>query len=348
MAAFMAARIKARELAPLCRRIGSSLRAGLDVRRIFRTETEKGNGTHRQRMETVQQGLDGGQSIAESLRQCDPYFPSLMCELVDVGERSGKSDEVFLRLAEHYEFGIQLRRGFLVSISWPLIQFVLALVVIGLLIWFLGMIGDNSGEPIDILGWGLIGVPGLKIYVGVLAAIGAGGFFGFRVLRRYGPALSAIMVGLMRTPWLGKTLEDLAMARVAWVLSLTTNTSMSSSRCAETAVQSTGNPVYTNHAKAIGRQVAAGAEIHAAVQDSGAFPRDFVDLLQNAEVSGTLPEAMQRAALDYQQRAEDGLRVLTRITAVLIGVMISLIIGAMILRLALFYAGTIESLSKGF
>ena len=48
---------------------------------------------------------------------------------------------------------------FLIAIAWPMIELVLAIVVIGLMIWVLGFIASrNNGQPIDILGFGLVAI----------------------------------------------------------------------------------------------------------------------------------------------------------------------------------------------
>ena len=76
-----------------------------------------------------------------------------MGEMLEAGDQTGHVDAVLLRLAEHYEHLLTLRRIFLVGILWPAIQLVLAIFVIGLLIWVLGFVGT------DILGWGMMPAP---------------------------------------------------------------------------------------------------------------------------------------------------------------------------------------------
>ena len=48
-----------------------------------------------------------------------------------------------------------MSRVFLASLAWPLIQLAMALGVIGLLIWVVGVIsGKTGGKPVDLLGEG--------------------------------------------------------------------------------------------------------------------------------------------------------------------------------------------------
>ena len=80
---------------------------------------------------------------------------------------------MFHRLPTHYRKSVELQRMFLLAIAWPMIELALAIFVIGLLIWVLGIVAQrNNGQPIDILGFGLIGNRGLLIYTNFIIAVG--------------------------------------------------------------------------------------------------------------------------------------------------------------------------------
>ena len=51
---------------------------------------------------------------------------------------SGRLEAIYKRLAEQYDQRLKMRRLFLAAIAWPMIQLVLAIGVIGLLIWIMG------------------------------------------------------------------------------------------------------------------------------------------------------------------------------------------------------------------
>ena len=85
--------------------------------------------------------------------------------MAHVGEQTGTLGRVFQRLESHYRRQVQAQRIFLGAIAWPMIELAFAIFVIGLLIWILGIIAQrNNGQPIDILGFGLVGTRGLIIY----------------------------------------------------------------------------------------------------------------------------------------------------------------------------------------
>ena len=66
-----------------------------------------------------------------------------------------------------------MQRSFLKAITWPMIELAFSIFIIGAMIWVLGVIAQrNNGQPIDILGFGLVGTRGLVIYINFLIAVG--------------------------------------------------------------------------------------------------------------------------------------------------------------------------------
>ena len=104
-------------------------------------------------MNTVCDAVASGGSIADAVRATDGYFPSVFCQMVDVGEKTGRLDQTLLQLASHYEFLVKLRGFFLMGLIWPAFNFIGAMLVIGLLICVSGWLAP-PGESIDLLGLG--------------------------------------------------------------------------------------------------------------------------------------------------------------------------------------------------
>src|SRR6187397_2086909 len=112
-----------------CRRVATAAKAGIDIRRIFEQEASRGSGRQRQVMEEIRLAVNAGGSVTEAMRN-SRYFPPLVVELTAVGEQTGKLDEVYFRLADHYEHIIQQWRAFLFGIWWPLLELCIAILVI--------------------------------------------------------------------------------------------------------------------------------------------------------------------------------------------------------------------------
>ena len=116
---FVSPRISTRELALLCRRLATSLQAGVDVRTVW--SREAGQATRpatRSRLRTISEGVSAGQSLPEAISWTDDFFPEMFRELVVVGDQTGHLAESFEHLAHHYDEQLRLRRTLLTASAW--------------------------------------------------------------------------------------------------------------------------------------------------------------------------------------------------------------------------------------
>lgn len=342
------ARIGTRPLAQLLRRLGISLKAGLDLRRLWEQESRQGLPLHRERLAEVSRRVAAGDSCAEAMAACQGYFPSLACDLVEVGERAGRLEEVLLMLADHYDHLVDLRRTFFVGILWPAIQLSAAIGIVGLLIWITGIIGgmSASGKPMDVLGFGLVGVGGLiryLLFVGVAA--GAIAFLVTALWRgTFGPRPLQLA---MQLPVIGGCLRTFALSRFAWTLSITLEAGVDAPRALELSLRSTQNEYYASRRHVADMMIREGKEFHEALRATGVFPDDFLHGLETAELAGTPSETLGRFAGDYRQRAQTAAHALAIAASFAIWALVAVLLIFLIFRIFFVaYLGPILDLQK--
>jgi len=340
------ARIGTKPLAGLCRRVAIALESGIDERRIWQREAEQARGHMRVAVDRIQQAVERGQSTGDGVDQMGSYFPPLFHELVQLGDQTGKSAAVFRRLADHYDHRLQLRRAFLAGITWPLIQLIAAVIVVGFLIWILGVISDNMGDaPYDILGLGLKGNRGLLIYV-TLVTVACGMFVaGYYFVRSGAAWVGPVEKLVMRLPAVGNCLRTLAISRLAWTLGLSLEAGMDFRRALPFALQSTHSSYFQQHIPDVQATVDRGEEAYVALAQTGVFPNDFLDTLHVGEQSGRLEEAMLRLADQYQDRARAALATLTMLAGFAVWAFVALIIIAIIVNIVASYASFLQDLA---
>jgi type II secretory pathway component PulF len=259
-----------------------------------------------------------------------------------VGEQSGHMGEIFAQLAEYYQDQIARRRSFLAAIAWPMFQLAMALAIVGLLIWVTGLIGQMTGVPIDILGFGLVGNRGLAIYLAFVAAVGILLFALIRASVRGLVWTRPIQRGVLRIPVLGPALQTLALARLAWSMDQTMNAGMELRQALQLSLRSTNNAFYTDRIERIDAEIAGGNSIHEAFRAAGGFPADFLDALEVGEHSGQLVESMGLLSRQYQDQARVALATLTTVAGLAVWAVVATLIIALIFRLFMFYLGAIN------
>jgi type IV pilus assembly protein PilC len=341
---FFFERIGQRDLANLCLRLATALESGVETRRVFAREaTGHAPAAMRAQLEKVRVAVGGGFSLQDALATTGNYFPPFFHEMVAVGEQTGHAAEIFRQLAEHYDHQVRLKRAFLQSITWPMVQLAASLAIVGLVIWITGFINArNGGKPIDILGFGLSGTAGLIRYAVFLAIIGLVALVVYEATRRGMFWTGPVERGVLRVPVLGQALRTLALARLAWSLHLTYGVGMDLQRALELSLRSTQNRYYTDHCEEVVRSTRRGQEISEALAATGAFPPEFLDALEVGETSGRLPETMATLSVQYQDRAQRALENLGVVAGFAVWAMVATLIVILIFRIFSFYMGQIE------
>jgi type IV pilus assembly protein PilC len=335
--------MRSRDLISFCRRMGTSLEAGIDLRKCWLREAERARGSDRQVMSSIAQQLGAGRNMSDAMSATEDYFPKLVRDLVQIGELSGNSDKIFAGLADHYGRLQELKRSYLRGITWPMIQLSMALVVVGLFILVTGLIQANQADAPDMLGLGLVGVSGFIKYVAFLVLVGFLIAFLIGGWRRGKLGAGLLMKFLMRVPYLGECLQHFALARMSWTLALVSQTSMDVRQAIGLSMAGTNNAYYTPHEQRIRDVISQGRPIHEALREVDVFPTEFVNAIEAGETAGKLNETLEYLSREYQARAVMMSDTLTKLAAFATWAVVAIIIIFFILRVFSVYLDAINS-----
>jgi type IV pilus assembly protein PilC len=342
-------RMRLKSLAQFCHRLATATNAGIQDRKIWTDEANRGSMSERKAAATIRDQLAVGRSITDALPATGEYYPPLFRQMVEVGEISGRLGEIYKRLARHYDRVLASRRAFMSRVSWPLIQLGMALFTIGLLIWILGMLPVNqtaAGVQVDTLGWGLIGNRGLIIYVNVIMLSGILLFLFFQALQR-GAAWTRSMQRMVTTlPVVGGAFKTLAIARFTWALQLVLDTPMDIRKALILALNSTGNDYFARHGGAVARNIEQGRSVTQSLAATGVFPNDLLDSIAVGEESGRLVETMEREAKEYEERSATAIAILAQAAGYAIWLLVAAFIIVMIFRMFSSYLGMLQEFSQ--
>jgi len=250
-----------------------------------------------------------------------------MSMMVQVGELSGKTEAAFIGLAEYYDNRVALIRGFFKSVTWPVLQFIIATGVVGLVLLIMGMLLGN-GEAGDLLpGW-LSDNSLFSKYCGLMLVIyGFAGGIGYGVYMQW--LNVEVFVGLLSIlPGVKHPFLNLAMSRFCWTFSLVHNAGVDAERCVDIAIKSSGNPVYLKTLDPILDAIRNNEDFYSAFARTDTYPPDFLSSVLTAEQAGTISESLWREATTFRTKAESQLQWLSKICSGLIygGVAIFIII----------------------
>jgi type IV pilus assembly protein PilC len=326
----------------LCRLLRHYVSAGLSVTQVFRQQAEKGSQRLRPAAGRIATALERGDSLEDALEREVGLFPPLFLPLIRVAEGSGMLPEVSGELEKYFTRQQKLWRRFIAQITWPVLQFLMAVFVMAMLIWIMGLIAESrSTNPRDPLGLGLSGASGALIFVivvfGTLGSIGAA----FMLARRTLSGKASVDATLLRVPAVGPCLEALALSRFCMALSLTGETGMPVEKSLRLSLHATGNEAFTARGKAAETAVKKGKELTEALAGTGLFPEEFLHILAVGEESGQITEVMRRQAAEYDEEAGRRLTILAAVAGKSIWALVAVFIIIAIFRIYSFYLGAL-------
>jgi type II secretory pathway component PulF len=334
-------------LLELCRSLKHYLGAGLTLVDAFEHQHKGGAGAMRETAGLIAADLRRGDSLEVALKKQAIRFPPLFLSLASVGERAGMLAEIFGELERYFIRQQKLRRDFVGRITWPVLQFVLAVFVLALLIFFLGQIASTmpNGKPFDPLGLGLLGGSGALIFLGVVFGTLGGLFATYAIASRVLANRAGVDRWLLGVPALGPCLRALALGRFCMALRLTTETGMSIGKAVRLSLRAAGNQAFLVVTDGVLSDIERGDDLTFALGRTGLFPEDLMHSLAVAEESGTLDAVLRHQGDHYHDEASRRLAVLTTLAGYAIWGCVGLFIIVAIFRLYSSYLGMLNQFS---
>jgi type IV pilus assembly protein PilC len=328
---FLSRQLPLADLIRFCHVGRVSLDAGLTLRDVLRQQAASGSPRLRAVAGRIGRHLERGDDLQVALKAEAGVFPPLFLALVAVGEQTGHLPEILQELEKYFLLQQKSWRQIRSNSLLPVIQFVLAIGVIALLIFVLGLIGQSRGtQPASVLGFR--GTSGAIQFLLSIAAI-IGGLWGAywvvtRILHR-----KALLDGvLLWLPGIGGCVRAFVVARFALAMQLTLDTSLAIGRAIRLSLEAAGNAVYQQRGEVIVAAVDDGEELAVALSRAQLFPTDFLSMVAVGEEGGRIVEIMRHQAAQYQEEAARRLkRLVARITGLIwliyIGFMVAAIFG---------------------
>jgi len=333
-----------KSLAQVCHSLSTMLSSGVPIHKAFEVAADKTVDLRcRGAMRQVAEAVRNGKEVAEAMHLQGERFPDLMVEMVRMAEQTGTLPEILKGLADHYDNLLGLRRDFIASITFPGIQFVLAVLVIALLIYILGWIAESrGGEPLDVLGFGLLGASGAFLWLAMVGGTLLALFVGYQLIARSLIGKRVLDGLLLRIPVVGKCLRSFAIARFSWAFYLTQQTGMPIDDSLRASVRATNNGAFINAGAAMCRLVNDGEDLAAAMRAVNVFPADYLSMVEVAETSGTVPEALHRLSPQFEEDARRSLAALATFLGFAVWAIVAMFIIFLIFRIALWYIGMLN------
>ena len=324
------------EIASLCLELSLLLHAGVstgDALSLLAQEEE-----HRGMLSAMAEQVDGGKTLSTALRESG-VFPVYVCGLVEVGERTGRTEEALAALSRYYEERVRIGRRVRSALLYPAVMLALMLVVIGVLLVKVLPIFDDVYAS---LGGRLTGVAAGLLNLGrwiegampVLYLILAGLVLAVLVFGLVGPLRRGVVSLWQKTRGDRGVSRKLNNARLAQALAM----GMASGLPVEEAVSLSANLMEGKARKRCqecGQRLEKGESLGAALRLSGLLPPRQSRLLELGQHSGAGDASMEKIARDLGEEGEAALDALVGRVEPALVLVCSVLVGLILLSVML-------------
>ena len=339
------------ELSSFCDQIALMLSSGMTLRdgiEMLAEDEMKGNEKVHP-YTNLYKVVDETGSLYVAMKENEEDWPSYMIEMVDIGEQTGRLEDIMVSLSTYYQREGRIRSAAVSAITYPLVLGVMLVVIIGILLWrvlpifrrvlaSLGVDSTSSGSVLMSVGswagWIVLGLIGLIVLCAVVIFI--------LTKTKMKDKTLAFLKNLF--PPVRRLSEKLSASRVAGILGLMMQSGFPMENALEMAPAALADQESVEKVKFIREEMKKDLTFQEALSKSGLFADFYNRMVKVGAASGHEPQVMEKIAEIYEGQVEDGLDHLISIVEPTLVALLSIVIGAILLSVMLPMAGVLSSM----
>ena len=298
------------ELALFTRQLASLLEAGLPLEQAFTALLEQAERTYvRDLVASIRSEVMGGVSFSDALSHHPRDFAEIYRALVASGEQIGQLSRVLSRLADYIERRNALVQKVRLAFTYPAIVTVVAFsIVIFLLTYVVPQIVSvfaNTKQKLPFLTVVMLAISDFMRAYGIyVALLLIGAFVMWRRALRNPVLKHRWHTWLLTAPVYGKFERSLNTARFASTLAITTGSGVPILRALDTSRDTLSNVAMKELVEEASASVREGASLARSLSAQKLFPPMLIHMIRAGEITGELPQMLERAANAQQQDLE--------------------------------------------
>lgn len=319
--------------AELYHQLGSMLSAGVPlVNVVEQAQNNLPNRSARKALSQIHQRLLEGQTFSQAMGRLGGWVPAFDTALLSAGEQSGRLDLIFKSLSGYYKARAQITRD---AIS-EMLRSILTIHVF-CLIFPLPLLVDGVARGL----W----TPFLLEKIAIFGTLyGVTFLFAYACQGQHGEKWRLLLETISRRiPFLGKSRQYLALARLSAALEALINAGVSIISAWELSAVASGSAAMNRTVAQWRPHIESGITPAELVNQSRNFPEMFANLYQTGENSGQQDDTLRRLHAYYE---EEGFRKLKLFTKLLNGVIYGIVVLMVVRAVFGFYLGYFSAINN--
>ncbi|MFZ1956350.1 MAG: type II secretion system F family protein [Desulfobacterales bacterium] len=339
--AFLQPKVKQHDIILFARQFSTMIDAGLPIIQCLDIlYGQQENATFKKMLKSIKESVEGGATLAESLKKFPKQFDDLFVNMVAAGEAGGILDTILRRLSVYMEKAAKLKSQVKGAMTYPVVTLIFAAIVLAVILVFVipvfqEMFADFGSElpaftqlVIDVSNFAKKNI--IWIVIGLILFI-----FAFKKV--YGTEKGREMVDemVLKLPVFGVLIRKVAVAKFTRTMSTMLSSGVAILEALDIVAKTAGNKTIEKAVYSVRSDIAEGRTMADPLQESGVFPSMVCQMIAVGESTGALDSMLEKIAVFYDDEVDQAVENLTALIEPFMLVFLGVTIGGLVIAMYL-------------
>jgi len=338
---FFQPRVRNKDVILFARQFSTMIDAGLPIIQCLDIlHAQQENKTFKKMLKKIKESVEGGQTLAEALKQYPKEFDDLFVNMVAAGETGGILDAILRRLAAYLEKAAKLKSKVKGALTYPVVVMIIAVLVVAVILVFVIPVFQDMFSDFG------SSLPAFTQFVVALSnfvkskiayIVGALILFIFAFRKFYHTERGRVWVDnmLLRLPVVGMLLRKVAVARFSRTMGTMLASGVAILDALDIVGKTAGNKTVERAVYKVRAGIAEGRTMAAPLLESGVFPPMVCQMISVGESTGALDAMLEKIADFYDEEVDQAVENLTSLIEPFMLVFLGVVIGGLVIAMYL-------------
>jgi type IV pilus assembly protein PilC len=257
----------------------------------------------------VRTSVEGGSTLANSMRQFPKIFDDLTCNMIEAGETGGILDLILQRLAQYVEKAVKMKSAIKSALIYPTSVIGIAVLIVGGLLKFVVPIFINlfTGLGVDLPLPTKITIAlsnFVQHYWWVVIGAFVASIFVIKQVRKSPEGRLFTDKIMLKVPIMGMLLRKIGVARFTRTLGTLITSGVPILEGLSITARTSGNAVIEQSLMKVRKAIEEGRTIVDPLKESGVFPNMVTQMIGVGEATGAMDAMLQKIADFYEDEVD--------------------------------------------
>jgi type IV pilus assembly protein PilC len=338
---FLQPKVKETDIILFARQFSTMIDAGLPIIQCLDILcSQQENATFKKMLKSIKEQVEGGATLAESLKKYPKEFDDLFVNMIAAGEAGGILDTILRRLSTYMEKAAKLKSKVKGAMTYPLVTLAIAVIVLAVILVFVipvfqDMFADMGSElpPFTQLVISMSDFTKrnvIYIIVGILLF-----FMAFKKFYSTEKGREFVDELLLKLPVFGELIRKVAVAKFTRTMGTMLSSGVAILEALEIVAKTAGNKTIENAVYVVRSDIAEGRTMADPLSESGVFPPMVCQMIAVGESTGALDAMLEKIAVFYDEEVDQAVENLTALIEPFMLVFLGVTIGGLVIAMYL-------------